>query len=100
MTVDQTLKQLESLGDEKTRKHNTKWGAGDNQFGVKHGDIRAMAKKIKTDHKLGVALWKTGNVEAQLLASLSCFFAFSRRSEILSTDSAGSGLSRSRLSWS
>ncbi len=70
MTVDQTLKQLKSLGDEKTRKHNTKWGAGDNQFGVKHGDIRAMAKKIKTDHKLGVALWKTGNVEAQLLAAL------------------------------
>jgi len=37
---------------------------------VKLGDIRAMAKKIKTDHELALKLWDTGNVEAQLLATL------------------------------
>ena len=42
----------------------------DNQFGVKLGDIRAMAKKIKIDHELAIKLWETGNVEAQLLATL------------------------------
>jgi 3-methyladenine DNA glycosylase AlkD len=37
---------------------------------VKLGDVRAMAKKIKTDHELALNLWNTGNVEAQLLATL------------------------------
>ena len=40
------------------------------QFGVKLGDIRALAKKLKTDHELALKLWDTGNVEAQLLATL------------------------------
>ena len=70
MTVNEILARLKSLGDDARRAHNTKAGAPDNQFGVKLGDIRAMAKKIKTDHELALNLWDTGNVEAQLLATL------------------------------
>ena len=70
MTLDQALKQLKALGNESMRKHNTKWGAGTNQFGVKHGDIRGLAKKIKSDDQLAMSLWQTGNVDAQLLAAL------------------------------
>jgi 3-methyladenine DNA glycosylase AlkD len=70
MTVKEILAQLESLGDKARRAHNTRAGAPDNQFGVKLGDIRALAKKIKTDHELALKLWDTGNVEAQLLAAL------------------------------
>jgi 3-methyladenine DNA glycosylase AlkD len=70
MTVDEILTQLESLGDDARRKHNTKAGAPDNQFGVKLGDLRAIAKKLKTNHDLALELWDTGNVEAQLLATL------------------------------
>jgi 3-methyladenine DNA glycosylase AlkD len=70
MTVKDVLKQLEALGDAKVRAHNTKFGAGDNQFGVKLGDIRALAKKIKSNPELAKALWKTGNVDAQFLAAL------------------------------
>ena len=70
MTLNETLKQLKALGNEKTRAHNTKYGAGDNQFGVKHGDIRVLAKKIQTNHELAMSLWETGNVDAQLLAIL------------------------------
>ena len=70
MTLKETLKQLKALGDEKVRAHNTKYGAGDNQFGVKLGDIRVLAKKIKTDPELATSLWETGNVDAQLLATL------------------------------
>jgi 3-methyladenine DNA glycosylase AlkD len=70
MTVNEILAQLKSLGDAGRRKHNAKAGAPDNQFGVKLGDIRAIAKKIKTDHQLALKLWDTGNVEAQLLATL------------------------------
>src|SRR5687768_4014279 len=70
MTLNETLKQLKALGNEKVRAHNTRYGAGDNQFGVKHGDIRVLAKKIKTDDKLAMSLWETGNADAQLLATL------------------------------
>lgn len=70
MTVKEALTQLESLGDEARRKHNAKAGAPANQFGVKLGDIRTVAKKIKTDHALALRLWDTGNVDAQLLATL------------------------------
>jgi len=52
------------------RQHNKKFGAGDNQFGVKMGDIRALSKKIKTDHELALALWETGNIEARFMATL------------------------------
>mgnify|MGYP000701767549 CR=1 FL=1 len=70
MNVKAVLAQLKSLGDDARRRHNTKAGAPANQFGVKLGDIRAIAGKIKTDHELALKLWDTGNVDAQLLATL------------------------------
>jgi 3-methyladenine DNA glycosylase AlkD len=70
MTLEETLRQLKALGDEGIRAHNAKNGAGDNQFGVKLGDIRVLAKKIKTNHDLALSLWKTGNIDAQFLATL------------------------------
>ncbi len=70
MTVKEVLTQLKSLGNKTRREHNTKAGAPENQFGVKLGDLRVIAKKIKTDHELALQLWETGNVEAQLLATL------------------------------
>ena len=70
MTVKEILSKLKSLGDAGRRAHNTKAGAPDNQFGVKLGDLRALAKEIRTDHALALQLWETGNVEAQLLATL------------------------------
>jgi 3-methyladenine DNA glycosylase AlkD len=74
-TLEEALRQLESLGNAGVRAQNAKsgpWGrgAGDNQFGVKHGDIRVLAKKIKADHKLAMSLWETGNIDAQHLAIL------------------------------
>lgn len=70
MTLKETLAQLEALGNEKVRAHNKKYGAGDNQFGVKLGDIRKLAAKIKTNQPLALALWDTANVDARLLAIL------------------------------
>jgi 3-methyladenine DNA glycosylase AlkD len=70
VTVEHILKQLKALGDEATRKHNAKWGAGDNQFGVKRGDLRTLANKIKTNRELALSLWKTENIDAQFLATL------------------------------
>lgn len=70
MTPKEALAKLKSLGDEKMRAQNKKNGAGNDQFGVRLGDIRNLAKEIKTDHELGLALWKTGNIDARLLAIL------------------------------
>jgi 3-methyladenine DNA glycosylase AlkD len=70
MTVEETLKELEALGNETVRAHNIRNGAGDNQFGVRLGDLRVIAKKIKANHELALELWETGNVDARLLAIL------------------------------
>lgn len=70
MTLDQTMAALKALGDEKMRAMNVKHGAGKNQFGVKLGDLRALAKKIKTDVALARQLWATGNLDARFLATL------------------------------
>jgi hypothetical protein len=70
MTLDETLSELESLGNEKVRVRNQRNGVGDNQYGVQMGDIRKLAKKIKTNEALASELWATGNLEAQLLAIL------------------------------
>ena len=70
MTLEEALGQLEALGTEQMRKFNAKHGVGENQFGVKMGDIRSVAKKIKTDHELALQLWKTGNIDARFLAIL------------------------------
>ena len=69
-TVEDVLKALEKLGDPKIRAQNAKNGAQENQFGVKLGDVRNVAKAIKSNHELGLKLWETGNLEAMLLTTL------------------------------
>ena len=70
MTVKDALSQLKSLRNETMLAHNTKNGATNNQFGVKLGDIRTLADKIKANHELALELWQTKNIEARLLACL------------------------------
>ncbi|KRT14705.1 DNA alkylation repair protein [Pedobacter ginsenosidimutans] len=70
MNLTETLSKLESLGEEKVRAMHIKNGARENIFGVKMGEIRAIAKKIKTDHELALKLWETENIDARLLAIL------------------------------
>ena len=78
MTLKEALNHLETLGNEKVRARNKKNGADDNQFGVQMGDIRKLAAQIKTDHELGLALWKRqsgratpGDPRAESQATLS-----------------------------
>jgi len=76
MNLKDAMAKLESMGDEKRRAFNLKpaphgVAAGKlTQFGVAMGDVRKLAAKIKTDHALAMELWKTGNIDAQLLAIL------------------------------
>ncbi|MDI9639473.1 DNA alkylation repair protein [Kamptonema cortianum] len=70
MKVAEVMSRLESLGSEKVRKLNCRNGASDNQFGVQLGQIRKIAKEIKTNPELAEELWATGNLDARLLAIL------------------------------
>ena len=70
MKINQILDQLKALSDKSTLTYNTKHGVGENQFGVKLGDIRKIAKDIKSDHQLAMELWKTENFDARMLATL------------------------------
>lgn len=100
MTVKEIIAELESLGDEKRRKHNAKVGPDgidgvplDKQFGLKTGDIRKVAKKIKTNHQVGLELWKTGNFDAQLLAILIM------KPKELTADELDTMVREARFSW-
>jgi len=70
MTAGEVLERLKPLGEASVRARHIRDGAGENVFGVKMGDIRALAKEIKSDHELGIDLWKPGNLEARLLSTL------------------------------
>lgn len=70
LNLADVLKQLKALGDKAVFAHNAKNGAGENQFGVKRGDLRKLADRIKSNHELALELWETGNVDARFLATL------------------------------
>ena len=69
MTLEETMSELEALGDESIRKQKYRNAGGHSQFGVKTGDLRTLAKKIKTNPELANSLWETGNVDAMMLAT-------------------------------
>lgn len=68
--LTELLAQLESLGIASVRGHSARSTDGLRQFGVKLGDLRTIAKKIKTDHALALQLWDTDVLDARLLAIL------------------------------
>ncbi len=70
MTLDEALARLKTLRNDTTWALNEKNGAAGRQFGVKHGDIRTLAKEIKVDQALALQLWDTGNIDARYLAIL------------------------------
>lgn len=70
MTLDEIMNLLKSLGNKKVCELNARNGAGDNQFGVKLGDLHTLAKKIKINPDLALALWQTWNADALLLSTL------------------------------
>lgn len=70
MNLKEAVAALNALGNEKVRARNARNGAGGAQFGVQSGDLRKLAKKIGADHELALALWKTENLDARMLAIL------------------------------
>lgn len=70
MTLEEALRQLHGLGNDKVAAQHRKHGRGETVLGVRLGDVRKVAKEVKSDHELGLALWDTVVMEARLLAIL------------------------------
>src|SRR3954468_13265919 len=70
MNLQETLDTLKSLGKEQTRKIYRRHGAGEDVYGVNTPDLKSLQKKIKVDQALAGELWKSGNHEARILATM------------------------------
>lgn len=69
MTVDEVLAELAELEDPRMRAVNERHG---DDHGVNLTKLRAIAKKLKTQHPLAVELWATGDTAARLVSLLIC----------------------------
>lgn len=67
--VAEVMAELAGLEDPKARAVNEKHG---DDHGVNLGKLRALAKRLKTQHELARGLWETDDTAAQLLALLIC----------------------------
>ncbi|KAA0977322.1 DNA alkylation repair protein [Paeniglutamicibacter gangotriensis] len=68
-TVAEVMAELAALDDPKVREANLKRG---DDHGVNLTKLRAVAKKVKTNHELARGLWATNDTAARLLALLIC----------------------------
>jgi hypothetical protein len=63
--------EIKGLGSAKALKGMSRFGIKTNKaFGVSLPRLRALAKKIGTDHYLAQKIWQTGIHEARILASM------------------------------
>jgi len=70
MNLKEVLKELESYGNEATKRVYLNHGVREPLYGVKVQDMKKIVKKIKKDHKLSLELYATGNSDAMYLAGL------------------------------
>lgn len=65
----EVMAELAALEDPRVREVNEKRG---DDHGVNLGQLRAVAKRLKTQQQLAKELWETGDTVARLLALLIC----------------------------
>lgn len=70
MTISDVLTKLDAIGTEQLRAQNVRHGYMGEQYGVKLGELRVIAKAIKSNTAFGLDLWATGYLEARLVAVL------------------------------
>ena len=70
MTAKSALAELKRLSSKKYLDGMARYGLPmDRAMGVPVGSIQTLGKRIGTDHKLAVALWKSGWYEARMLTA-------------------------------
>jgi 3-methyladenine DNA glycosylase AlkD len=67
ITVDEVRAEVAALEDSAVRKANEERG---DDHGVNLSRLRDIAKRLKTQHELAVALWRKGKTADRLLATL------------------------------
>lgn len=70
MKLPDVMAALKAKGNETTKRTLMKHGAKEPFFGVRIGDMKPIAKQIKGDQALALALYATGNGDAQYLAGM------------------------------
>lgn len=68
--LESIMQELAAMGSESTKRIFKNHGAQEPFFGVKVGDMKAIVKRVKKNHALSLALFATGNGDAQYLAGL------------------------------
>ncbi len=70
MTSEQVLSRLKRAGTAQNRKVYARHGVQGPQFGVSYAELGKLAREIKIDTDLAVALWESGNHDARILATM------------------------------
>ncbi len=70
MKLKEVMAALEAKGSESVKQLWLKHGAKEPFFGVKIGDLKPVAKKLKGEQALALELYATGNGDAQYLAGM------------------------------
>lgn len=71
-SADEIVAHLRSIGSEENRLGMLRYGIKiERALGISHGVQRQIARKIKRNHERAFALWQTGIMEAQFIASVT-----------------------------
>jgi len=70
MDLQEVMAELKALGTERTKKIYQSHGAKEPLFGVTTGAMKPLARKIKKDYALSMALYDTGNYDAAYFAGM------------------------------
>jgi 3-methyladenine DNA glycosylase AlkD len=70
MNLEMVMQELGALGKERTKKIYKSNGAHEPLFGVATGEMKPIAKKIKTNQPLAEQLYNTGNYDAMYFAGI------------------------------
>lgn len=69
--LDQVIFQLRSLQNRDNLAGMARFGiATEKAFGIKHPELKKIAKEFRKDHELALELWASGYHEARLLATI------------------------------
>jgi len=70
MSLAEVLAALEAAGSQQTRKTYARHGVTGPMFGVSYATLGTLTKKLKRDQTLAEGLWKSGNHDARVLATM------------------------------
>jgi 3-methyladenine DNA glycosylase AlkD len=82
MMLKEIMAELATKGSESTKRIFLKHGAQEPFFGVKVGDLKPIAKKLKGEQEIAMELFATGNGDAQYLAGMVADGALMTRQEL------------------